>query len=450
MNTLKKISLSVLALITLYNCSSETLTTPVINNENIEAQSRKDIGGEVYENFKISPNIPKSKVEKAATKLTYLMNDDQAHQSPWSGKMLLMMDDMPQKNVHNVVFRDGGALDDSALFYLQGDTDPTKIGADKSYLAEGVKEVQSNNPRLFSRIIEWAFDNYPAKKRYLQIYTHGGGAFGIGTDSHQTDLKGNILEANQQVSLITPQKFSEALKQGLKGRKLDVLYFRACLMGNVEALYDLRGVVDYAIASEDVSYSKENSNIVMTQLFEDLTSKNTEPRDIAYKMAVQGNGKSGASNGYTTIAAFDLSKVDELKTAINKLALALKGAMPNESKEILTAYDKVPTIQGAETSEKSTENMRDLWRFTGELQKNVKSKNVQEVVSLLRKAQNDLMMHSKDSLGDSANGLSIFMPFRTNLAPDSYMSKFLSGNYKSRKFAVDSAWDEFLLSLPKA
>lgn len=450
MNTLKKISLSVLALITLYNCSSETLTTPVINNENIEAQSRKDIGGEVYENFKISPNIPKSKVEKAATKLTYLMNDDQAHQSPWSGKMLLMMDDMPQKNVHNVVFRDGGALDDSALFYLQGDTDPDKIGAAKSYLAEGVKEVQSNNPRLFSRIIEWAFDNYPAKKRYLQIYTHGGGAFGIGTDSHQTDLKGNILEANQQVSLITPQKFSEALKQGLKGRKLDVLYFRACLMGNVEALYDLRGVVDYAIASEDVSYSKENSNIVMTQLFEDLTSKNTEPRDIAYKMAVQGNGKSGASNGYTTIAAFDLSKVDELKTAINKLALALKGAMPTESKEILTAYDKVPTIQGAETSEKSTENMRDLWRFTGELQKNVKSKNVQEVVSLLRKAQNDLMMHSKDSLGDSANGLSIFMPFRTNLAPDSYMSKFLSGNYKSRKFAVDSAWDEFLLSLPKA
>ncbi|RZL69387.1 MAG: hypothetical protein EOO93_01740 [Pedobacter sp.] len=344
MSSFKKIASALFAALVLANCSSETtLTNSVISNENYEAQSRKELGGEVYENFKIAPNIPKSKVEKVSTKLTYLMNDDEAHQSPWSGKMLLMMDDMPQKNVHNVVFRDGGALDDSAIFYLQGDTVADKIGAQKSYLAEGVKEVQSNNPRVFSKIIEWTFDNYPAKKRYLQIYTHGGGAFGIGTDSHQTDLKGNILDKSQQVSMITPQKFSEALKQGLKGRKLDVLYFRACLMGNVEALYDLRGVVDYAIASEDVSYSKENSNIVMTQLFEDLTSKNTEPRDIAYKMAIQGNGKKGASDGYTTIAAFDISKVDELKTALNKLSLALKAAMPNESKEILAAYDAVPT-----------------------------------------------------------------------------------------------------------
>lgn len=445
-------ALSVLfSLFILSNCSSENVINPVNNiSENAEISSRQELGGSVYENFKINPKIEKSKVEKTATKLTYLMNDDEAHQSPWSGKMLLTMDDMPQKNVHNVVFRDGGKTDDSIIYYLKGDTVADKIGADWSYLNDNVKEVQSNNPRLFSRIVEWTFDNYPAKRRYLQIYTHGGGAFGIGTDVHQTDLKGNNLPDDQKVSLITPQKFSEALKQGLKGRKIDVLYFRACLMGNVEALYDLRGVVNYAIASEDVSYSKENSNITMTKMFEDLTSKNTEPKEIAYQMAVQGHGKTGSGDGYTTIAAFDISKVDELKTSLNQLALALKGAMSEESAQILAAYDAVPTIKGADVAEKRSEHMRDLWRFTGELDKRVSSKNLKDAVQKVRRAQETFILHAKDALGSSANGLSILMPFRNSLGEGSDMEKFLKTNYQKRKFAADSAWDEFLLSLPKA
>lgn len=433
----------------LSSCGGETISNVATNTpENVNINARQDIGGEVYENFKIKPNLSKNSQEKYAVKLTYLMNDDEAHQSPWSGKMLLMMDDMPQKNVHNVVFRDGGKTDDSILYYLKGDSEPKEIGAEWSYLNDNVKEVQSNNPRLFSRIIEWTFDNYKGKRKYLQIYTHGGGAFGIGTDVHQTDLKGNSLPDNQKISMISPQKFSEALKQGLKGKKLDLVYFRACLMGNMEALYDLRGVVDYALASEDVSYSKENSNITMTQMFEDLSSKNLDPKDIAYKMAIQGHGKTGTSDGYTTFAAFDISKVDELKTSINQFALALNRAMPKESKEILAAYDIVPTIKGAETAEKNNENMRDLWRFTGELDKRVVSKDLKTAISNVRKSQENFIIHGKDALGDSANGLSIFMPFRKNLAEGQPLKTFLNGNYKKRKFAVDSAWDEFLNSLP--
>jgi hypothetical protein len=447
----KKLNKAVSILFTLFllsNCNSENIVNNV-NPENVNTLSRQEIGGSVYENFKINPKIDKSKQEKFATKLTYLMNDDEAHQSPWSGKMLLTMDDMPQKNVHNVVFRDGGKTDDSIIYYLKGDTNEKEIGASWSYLNDNVKEVQSNNPRLFSRIVEWTFDNYPSKRRYLQIYTHGGGAFGIGTDVHQTDLEGKALPDDQKISLITPQKFSEALKQGLKGRKLDLIYFRACLMGNVEALYDLRGVVNYALASEDVSYSKENSNIVMTQMFEDLSSKNTDPKEIAYQMAIQGHGKTGAADGYTTIAAFDLSKVDELKTSLNQFALALKNAMPKESEAILASYDAVPTIKGAEIAEKRSEHMRDLWRFTAELNKRVTSQGLKSAIENVRKSQKDFTLHAKDALGDSANGLSIFMPFRSSLG-EGDIRKFLTENYKKRKFAVDSAWDEFLISLPKS
>lgn len=446
----KLILASILSFVTLLSCSIKDNTNSLELTQNLdyESLSYNEIGGKSYESFKIAPKIPKSKEERKAVKVTYLMTDDEAHQSPWSGKMLLFMDDLPQKNVHNIVFRDGGKLDDSSIHYLTAGKDPLKVESPSSFLNDNIKEVQSNNPRVFSRILEWAFDNFPAKKRYLQIYTHGGGVFGIGMDANQTDLTGKKLPNEELVTMITPQKFAEGLKQSLKGRKLDMIYFRACLMGNVEALYELRGIVDYALASEDVSYSKENSNLTMTKLFDDLASKETEPKELSYQMAIQAHGKTGAKDGYTTFAAIDINKMDELKSAINVLSLSLISGLKTEKDAILSAYDAVPTIQGEDVAEKSSENMRDLWRFTAELDKKVQSKSIKDAVQQVRTAQKKAMIHEKDSFGSSANGLSIFMPFRENLKPDQGMYKFLNNGYLNRRFAKDSAWTKFLQQIP--
>ena len=121
MNNLKKGLCLLTALLLLSNCNNE-INNINENQENTtseyQIQTREEIGGSTYENFHISPKLPKAKDERLAVKLTYLMNDDEGHQSPWSGKMLLMMDDMPQKNVYNIVFRDGGKIGDSMLYYL--------------------------------------------------------------------------------------------------------------------------------------------------------------------------------------------------------------------------------------------------------------------------------------------------------------------------------------------
>lgn len=446
----KKLVLLVLSsFLTLASCQSNLeVTQETLETGAYEALSYPDIGGKNYENFKISSKLPKSKEERKATKLSYFVTDDEGHQSPWSGKMLLFMDDLPQKNVHNVVFRDGGKVGDSILYYLQGGKDPKEVEASQSFLADNITEVQSNNPRVFSKVIEHTFDNYSGKKKYLQIYTHGGGVFGIGMDAHQTDISGKTLANEELIEMMTPPKFAEALKQGLKGRKLDLIYFRACLMSNIEALYELRDIVKYALASEDVSYSVENSNITMTKLFDDLASKDLDPKEVAYQMAIQGHGKTGSKEGYTTFSAIDISKLDELKTNINKLSLALIEALKTEPKNVLLAYDSVPTIQGEGTPEKSSQNMRDLWRFTAELDKRVTSKSVKEALALVRASQEKATIHEKDVFGASANGLSIFMPFRENLQSDKGMYKFLNGGYLKRRFAQDSAWTNFLRALP--
>lgn len=92
--------------------------------------------------------------------------------------------------------------------------------------------------------------------------------------------------------------------------------------------------------------------------------------------------------------------------------------------------------------------MRDLWRFTAELDKKVTSKSVKEALALVRSAQEKATIHEKDVFGSSANGLSIFMPFRENLQSDKGMYKFLNEGYLKRRFTQDSAWTNFLKDLP--
>jgi len=415
------------------------------------ALGRKAIGGAAYASFKLAPELPKADGSRKAVKLTYLMTDDTKHQSPQSLGMLRMLDDLPQKHVHNVVFRDGKDHGDSRLYYIAaGDKQANAINNPASPLAPGVTEVASNNPKVFSQVLGYTLDNYPARRKYLQIYTHGGGVFGIGTDENQTDPKGKKLPESQQTHIMRLPELSEALRQGLKGRQLDAIYFRACLMGNVEALYELRGTTRYAIASEDVSFSVDNSNLTMTKLFDTLAANDVDPATLAKQMAIAGLGKhsnaGGQHSGYVTMAAIDIGKLDELKTAINGLAKALLAALPKEQKSILAAYDAVPNFGQHEKYQ------RDLWAFTAALQKHVKDAGVLKATDGVRRAQREAMLHAKDGYGDAANGLSILLPPRkiaqAELEP---VKKFIAtGAYQKTKFAQDSAWDEVLKALLKA
>jgi hypothetical protein len=244
--------------------------------------------------------------------------------------------------------------------------------------------------------------------------------------------------------------FAEAIRQGMKGRQLDAIYFRACLMANVEALYELRGTTRYAVASEDVSYSKENSNLTMTKLFDDLASKDTEPAEVVRQLAIAAHAKgvkdgNGNHSGYTTIAAVDIGRMDELKSAINGLALSLKAAMPAHQATIMAAYDATPLFNGHDAPDKTYEQSRDLWAFTAQLLQQVNEPGVQRTVQQVRTAQRAAMLHERDSYGSNANGLSIFMPVRgsdqTKWAP------FLKSGYPQLRFAKDTGWDDFLAAV---
>lgn len=411
----------------------------------LEADARKQLGGDAYTSFKLAPTIQGADDSRAATKLVYLMTDEANHQSAWSQKMLDMMSGWKSPKVHNVVFRDGTQNDDTRLYYLTGD----KGGPQQSLLAPGVNEVQSNNPKVFSETIGWTFSQFPGKKHYLELYTHGAGVFGVGCDEKQTDPAGKALPQDANIPVMRMQNFAEALRQGLKGRSLDLLYFRACLMGNVEALTEIADTTRYAIASEEVSGSVDNSNLTMTQQFEDMAEQNADPEDVARQLAISAHAKhpqdaKGNYMGYMTFAAFDLSKMKDLNSSINSLSNTLLASMPQHGKEILAAYDATPTYNGKKAPEEYYEEQRDLWAFTASLLHNVNDPAVQKAASRVRDAQTALTVHERDAYDSASNGLSILMPARTGSKVDTYASGFMDAGYTKLKFAQTSAWPKFL------
>lgn len=453
---MRKHALVALSLMMLAGCGQNALAPSNLNlSSDFIASAYQQIGGKAYANFKINPELPKGKDNRKAVKLTYLCTDDTGHQSPWSQKMLQMMDDLPQSGVHNVVFRDGGEHGDSRMYYIQqADGSATTVRNPQSTLAKGVGEVQSNNPKVFSQILGWTLDNYPGRRKYLQIYTHGAGVFGVGCDEKQTDLSGNTLPEEQNIGAMPVWAFGEALRQGLKGRQLDAIYFRACLMGSVEALYELRGTTRYALASEDVSYSVDNTNLWMTKSFDDMANADLEPAAIAKQLAIQAHakhpqGKDDTFYGYTTFAAVDISRMDELKTAINGLSASLIKGMQNDqdAKAILAAYNAVPSVQGEPEQDEYSEQMRDLWAFTAQLLQKSKNSTILSAVDRVRRAQETAMLHEKDCFGSAANGLSILMPSTKEI---SKYAKFIDGTYQKTKFAKDSNWDDFLREIAKS
>ena len=160
-------------------------------------------------------------------------------------------------------------------------------------------------------------------------------------------------------------------------------------------------------------------------------------------MSIQGKAKnSGPSNGYTTIAAIDIARLTELKSAINTLVKTLGASLPRYGAEIHAAYEAVPWMN----DNVSGYMMRDLWAFSAELLQRVPDPEVQQVVQQVRRAQEAATIHAKDIFGSSANGLSILMPKSNELAQDKFRG-YISGPYQQNRFASDTGWDEFLLQL---
>lgn len=139
-------------------------------------------------------------------------------------------------------------------------------------------EINMGCPQSLANFVQWAQEKYPASHYALIISDHGSGVGGVAYDYH--------LPAVGKDSL-TPAELRAALSTVAN---LDIVYMDACLMATIESAYQLRGLADYYVASESVTWGAIRPDwFVIGHSSDQLEipgiASQTEPQELAVAMS---------------------------------------------------------------------------------------------------------------------------------------------------------------------
>jgi hypothetical protein len=363
-------------------------------------------------------------------------------------------------DVNVVVLFDGAKTGDSAVYEVKHSDKKPAMNAPISSpkvanpIVPASNEIDSGDPKVFAKFMDWATKTYPAEHTAVVIWNHGSGIFRNGSTFKPKNSKkgtpGQITTngfswddhgGNMDLRDLDPA-FNGAMVN--TGKKLDILDFDACLMSHVEAAYQIKDNVNYLVASEKTEAGDGNDYIGILKALSanpDMSGAQfaTAMVDSYAKSYVPGgNQYAGHKEEYTLSATDTSALVSGLVPAINDLATELtkNPAMAKTSWDSATTYDGDP-------------EPRDLGHFVTLLardQKAASAKAKADVVltelkkTVIREVHTDKVM--TNGLSDSS-GLVIYFP-----GPgDSINSKYL--NVSDIKFAEQPAWGNFLKAFTK-
>ena len=181
-------------------------------------------------------------------------------------------------------------------------------------------EINSGLPATSKAFMDWVYENYAGKRVMYSIFNHGSGfddlndaaTYGIGFDDSNNDAL-----SHKELAQV-----SAYLKTKAGGKKIDIMYPYACLMGGMELAWELRNNADYLIISEEVFPAEKWSYEALAEI-----AANPEISPLALAKAFCDSAYYFFSNPSMdrvfTLAVVDLSKLQALYNALNSLGSAL-------------------------------------------------------------------------------------------------------------------------------
>ena len=225
----------------------------------------------------------------------------------------------------------------------------------------------------------------------------------------------------------------------ISGKKPDVVVMESCLMGNVEAMSELRNSAKVALVSEEVLSA---TALPIDEMMADAAQKGGTPQEIGKRMIDMASKVEEIG----TYAAIDLTKMDGVNNALGKLGSNLTKEIAAGNKlEIQTAAKESMKFPQGKLMflERAIINFSDLGGFADALSKKNLSDETKASALELKKAMEEAVIAKTTSHEYSeTSGLSFQTKDMAMLASTPDM-----GDYNS--VDISSSWKNFIGELWK-
>ncbi|MEZ4869985.1 MAG: clostripain-related cysteine peptidase [Caldilineaceae bacterium] len=231
------------------------------------------------------------------------------------------------------------------------------------------------------------------------------------------------------------------------GRPIDLLYLDACSMGMASVAYEVRNSVDYLLASPNTAWASFN---YAKMLQETTPDKNAEAIGLAW---LEAEAQVLRREQYPfTLSLYNLSKMEEVATAISTMADTLQAAMPGNKTQITQAGAQTERFESNyDGSIATSDHYADQLSFVLHLEEAFSTNDaVKRAVQSTKTALAAFIVKQELHSGkpwlyppnvwrwQEAGGFSIYLPLEED---DPKRALYTSANLQ---WAQDTHWDEFL------
>jgi hypothetical protein len=245
---------------------------------------------------------------------------------------------------------DYGAWSKTLRFKVEKGMEPTE---DKAVMSVG--DVDMGKGKQLVDFVAWARSKYPAKKYMLVVWDHGQGwrfknsrNFELRARAARASVEDAVVPADEAPrapyrsisndddfgTVLYNRDMQDSLAGLLKGERLDVIGFDACLMAMLETAYAMRGLTHYVVASEELEPGTGwNYRRWLTPLV-------AKPAMNASELAAAVVEAYKAEYGdiyMTTLSALAISNLPPLVESVNTLSSALSDGLAQDRAAIRTA-----------------------------------------------------------------------------------------------------------------
>jgi len=236
----------------------------------------------------------------------------EANSTPWLLMYYLAGDNDIEEyaNYFYETLIDQSNLNVKITIFIDDHETPLYFGKDTESNTVIVKpELNTGDPQTLIDFINWSKLNYSAEKTSLTIFDHGNALSGIAWDDSSKTWYFDPAD------YLDPSELKSVFQEV---GKVDILHLYACLMANLETVYQIRGFADYFIGSENLGLVFNDREIFSKYI--PLITNLTTPKDLSILIADSYYMTVKPANAPSNISVFDMSRIDNVAIKTSNLS----------------------------------------------------------------------------------------------------------------------------------